>query len=122
MTPYAHWLVRLRGDEGWDSWGDRWMPHVDKLADLWWVTFPYKLPGKRVSRQLDWGAWLEEVSPADVLLITPRPNISWLQDGWQLQRRLIDELDPADCYAVIQIEEAEPELGPGVVAIRPTPS
>jgi hypothetical protein len=98
------------------------MQHVDKLADLWWVDFRHDRPGKRVTRQLDWGASLTEVSPADVLSITPRPDIEWLQEGWQRQRELIEELDPVDHYAVIRIEEAEPDLGPGERATQTPPS
>lgn len=32
MTEFVIELLRLRGDERWDDWGDRWWEHADILG------------------------------------------------------------------------------------------
>ena len=71
MTMMVHKLVKLRGDEPWNTMKDDWRKHLDIVCDLslakWWTTGPAWLSKTRKSRVLDWGSWLYEMSKVEVL-------------------------------------------------------
>lgn len=116
MTMMVHKLLRLHGDEDWGAWGEDWHDHADVIGDLsfvtGWSTTPEWLRD-RPRRQLDWGAWMYEVSLADVRrLIGPEPNYADIKDEWnrpfreaeERQNSLLDSLPENDRYAVVWME------------------
>lgn len=109
MTVMEHWLIRLRGDEDPEAWGERWTDHADRIAKLehadGWLTPPEWL-AVRGSRQLDWGASLYEVSLEDLKRLVPEPGLPWQQESWREQRARIEALDPAGRFAVVWVEMA----------------
>lgn len=61
-------VLRLTGEEDWDAWGDDWQTHIDVLARVEQVDLPDELKiGGPDRRQLDWGAYLTELSRQELL-------------------------------------------------------
>lgn len=117
VTPYAHRLVRLTGSTDWEA---DWDNHrFEVIADLWWTAIhgPYPAPewlSDVPHHQLDWGAWIYELSLDQVRELCPKPQaLDWLHDGWHEQDAMLASLDPGRNYGVIVMEEAEPLHGPG---------
>ena len=115
MAPIAHWLIRLHEGEDWDGWGDEWMDHVDKVADLRWVDgwmpSPAWLRDHR-SRELDGRAFLCEMRKDEIHWLLRRPPSDEQEAAWQRQRKLLEDLDPSFRYAVVWIDKAEtPPIG-----------
>ena len=113
MVVMAHRLIRLGGDENWQSWGDDWMGHVETLVlDLSvplsnYHVAPRWLREKVDSRLLDWGAWLYEVTREDLLRILAEvgpPRNDWRQEKMQQELSLVGDLDPDRRYGLIWIE------------------
>ncbi len=107
-------VLRLRGDENWDAWGNRWMDYVDSLGEMdstgcssgWGLLA--ELRGRAIEdRQLDWGAFLFPVSRQQLLEI--------FAEGAELRRgfsaslpeapaRRLEDLPPDDDYGIVLIE------------------
>lgn len=116
MTMMVHALLRLHGDEDWEAWGDDWQRHVDWLCTLDRVTdwlAPPQWLRERPSRQLDWGAFLYEVSLAEVRRrVEPRTNYADIREDWdrpfrearERQDALLASLPEDGRYAVLWIE------------------
>jgi hypothetical protein len=120
MIPLAHWLVRLHGNEDWDSWGQDWMNHVDKVGNLHWIDdfmpSPDWLRDHR-SQQLDWRAFLYEMRADEIGRLLTRPPPDQRGDAWQRQLKLLETLYASDSrYAVVWIEEAEASRAGSVVS------
>lgn len=106
----THWLIRIHGSEGKESSGDRWLDTVDKIAELrlgsqQWLNAPGWLEESTQGKQLDWGAYLYEMTPNDLRrLLHDNPPMDWAKEDWQRQLDLVDGLDPGGRYGVIWIE------------------
>jgi len=112
MTPFVHWLIRLRGDEDWDAWGDRWWDHVEKITELsfiygrYWSEAPEWLLAKP-HRKVEWGAYLYEITPSQIASLISRPgpeSRERMQRSWQEQQERIKDLDASSRYGIIWIE------------------
>jgi hypothetical protein len=118
MTEVVKRLVRVTGDEDWESWsGDPW-DHVETIAELDFISIddyygpPDWLRGNRHKR-LDWGATLWEVTKADLArLIGARVNYSAINEEWdrpfrekeERQTALFASLSDDDRYGVVWME------------------
>ncbi len=111
MTAMAHWLIRLDGNEDWDTWGKEWRDHVDKVADLHWIDDFMPSPNwlrEHPSRQLDWGAFFYEMRAYEISPLFRRPPSDELGEAWQQQLELLETLYLRDFRcAVVWIEEPE---------------
>jgi hypothetical protein len=100
-----HLLLRLHGDEDWAAWGDDWLRHADVLGELSWVK-GWSLPPEWLGegKQLDWGAFLHELSGEDVRRLVDEP--SWLAaaETAQRQRELLQALSATESYGVVYVE------------------
>lgn len=111
-----HKLLRLHGDEDWEAWSDNWQDHADVIGELRFVSGWMSPPDwlrDRPRKQLDWGAWMYEVSLDEVhRLIGPRPNYADIREEWdrpfreaeERQNALLDALPADGRYAVVWIE------------------
>lgn len=60
MTEFVIELLRLRGDEQWGEWGDRWWEHAEILGELaegpdgWRLIDHFRGQGLK-GKRLDWG-------------------------------------------------------------------
>ena len=110
MAPIEHWLIRLHDGEDWDGWGDKWMDHVDKVAELRWVDgwmpSPAWLRDHRC-RELDWRAFLYEMRKDEIHWLLRRPPSGEQEAAWQRQLKRLEDLDPDFHYAVVWIDMAE---------------
>ena len=76
MTEFAIELLRLRGDENWSEWGDRWSEHVERLGELpsggrgggWRILDHFRSAGVEAT-QLDWGALLFPVTKRELIAL-----------------------------------------------------
>jgi hypothetical protein len=68
VTVYVTEILGLTGDEKWEQWGDDWWDHVERLGEApsgsHYGLSLIRLLDERgyQSRQLDWGAFLYEVT------------------------------------------------------------
>jgi hypothetical protein len=116
MTMMSHVLLRLRGDEDWATCGERWYSHAQVVGHLAFVpdwSGPPAWLRDRPGRQLDWGAWMYEISLAEVRhLIGPRTNYADLREDWDRsfreaeahQNALLALLPEDGRYAVVWME------------------
>ena len=125
MTMMAHYLLRLRGDEDWEAWGENWWDHVDQVCELrfvdGWMWAPEWLRQRKARRwrrerrrhQLDWGAVFYEVSKDELRrLIGLRPDYSDIRADWdepfctaeREQNALLDALPDDGRYGVVWVE------------------
>jgi len=110
MTMMVHKLVRLTGNEAWDTLGDDWESQLDVVCNLsfvhGWSITPGSISRTRKEHQLDWGARLYEVSKTELLdLIEPRPNdASMRQNEWDAQHARLAALPDDGRYGVIWME------------------
>ena len=81
MTEFVIELLRLRGDEQWDDWGDRWWEHAGILGGLpqegpgGWQLIDHFRGQALEGRKLDWGALLYPITKEElVALYRPRPS------------------------------------------------
>ena len=112
----VHKLLRLNGDEKWEAWGDDWHDHADVVGELSFVSGWNSAPDwlrDHPHRQLDWGAFMYELSLDDVRrLIGQRPNYADIREDWDRpfreaearQNALLDSLAEDGRYAVVWIE------------------
>lgn len=76
MTEFVIQLLRLRGDERWGEWGDRWWEHAEILGELpdslggWHLIDHFREQGRR-GRRLDWGALLYPVTSEELVALHP---------------------------------------------------
>lgn len=102
MTAWSYLLIRLHGDE---NWGEDWQDQADVVGHLNLHGLGRRLPGHTPEFQLDWGAYMREVS----LQRLPEA-VERLPTGAatpELQREtlsLLARLDPNDRYAIVGME------------------
>jgi hypothetical protein len=116
MVMMEHTLLRLRGNEDWDAWGDKWYAYVDVVTNLDFVTGwtgPPDWLRDRAHRYLDWGACMYEVTLVEVRrLIGQRPNYAHIREEWdrpfreaeERQSALLASLPEDGRYAVVWVE------------------
>lgn len=72
MTMYMSELVRVRGNERWDEYGDDWWDHVKRIGEFRQDSIA-RSAGASLrqagfkGRQLDWGAFLYELSKEELI-------------------------------------------------------
>jgi hypothetical protein len=89
MIMMEHWLIRLPSNDEWDeAWeennpGSKWMDHVEKIVERsvdssWWLSAPGWLreESQRVTKTLDWGATMYEVTPEEAGRLWTEPVLS----------------------------------------------
>ena len=109
MTMMVHKLVRLQGDEDWQKLGDDWESQLDVLCDLsfvsGWSIPPASLSRTREMRQLDWGAYLYEVTKAELLdLMKRRPDSGSDPRDWDAEHSRLANLPEDGRYGVVWME------------------
>lgn len=118
MSMMSHVLLRLHGDEDWATWGERWLRHAHVVGYLAFVRVrdwrgPPAWLHDRPERQLDWGAWMVELSLAEVRrLIGPRTNYADFREDWDRpfleaearQNAILASLPEDERYAVVWME------------------
>ena len=102
MTMMVYVIVRLHGDEDWDAWGDKWWDHVEQVGELNWFKNPGVLDGPGL--QLDWGAFLHEVSKEQIRRLAWEPDMPALSEWILEQRAFVDGLSSTDRYGLISVE------------------
>jgi hypothetical protein len=66
---------------------------------------PGSISRTRTERKLDWGAWLYEVTKAELLdIIKPRPAGGERQQEWDAQHARLAELPEDGRYGVVWVE------------------
>jgi hypothetical protein len=103
-------LIRLRGDEDWESWGGGWFVHVEKLRELSFIADRRSWPEaarERPSVELDWGAWMTELSRDELhgVLIEDLP-IEHVQQAVREQHAFFDTLPADGRYGLVEVDDS----------------
>lgn len=104
-----HLVIRLHGNEKWGVWRGNWWEHVDEVGQLHWVKGwsalpPFSRDRLREARQLDWGAFLYEMTKEELIALAHEPP--WLAETQSAadQRAMLARLRDDECYGIVYVE------------------
>jgi hypothetical protein len=111
MTEFVIELLRLRGDERWDEWGDSWWDHVERLGSLppegpggWQLLDDFRSKGVEAT-QLDWGALLFPVTKEMLIaLYSPSSELRPQDSNPGSERIQLSKLPEDDQYGLVVVE------------------
>lgn len=109
VTEFVIELLRLRGDEQWDDWGDQWWEHADILGELpqegpgGWQLIDHFRGQALKGRNLDWGALLYPVTKEELVGLYP-PTAELRPRRGVSAQTLLSELAEDDSYGLVVIE------------------
>ena len=110
MTEFVIVLLRLRGDEQWDDWGDQWWEHADILGELpqegpggWQLIEHFRGQALR-GRKLDWGALLYPITKSELVALYSATAALRPRQASEVGSIRLSSLAEDDDYGLVVVE------------------